>query len=351
MPSTRRVPGRAHEALASTACTGTPSGSTPLRHQLVREGLAARTVVAARRDHDDVRLGGVHVVPGDPPRLLAARAEHRDAARELDHLRDPVAGRERRVGPLQEHHARPVLAPGRARPDRREPPALVGHELGRLLVVPGGLAQRLDRAEHLVERVGVDGQHLGRAAQVGEGVVDDRDVDRADGAQVLGDDEVGVQPGQRTLVEVVEVVAAPHRLHHEGVDLGRRQPLGHRARRDDAPGAGLLRVVALERHAHHVVTRPDREEDLRRRREERDDAHGGHATSVVSRLVAGAPRTSTTERGGSRLVAGAPRTSTTESHLRLACCAWTTRRTPCWRCSRWRGWRRGSSTRWWVAAG
>ena len=209
-----------------------------------------------------------------------------------------------------------MLAPRSPRPDRREPPALVGHELGGLLVVPGGLAQRLDRAEHVVERVGVDGQHLGSAAEVGQGIVHDRDVDRADGAQVLGDDEVGVQPGQRSLVEVVEVVATPHRLHHEGVDLGGRQPFGHRARRDDATGAGLLRVVALERHAHHVVTRPDREEDLRRRREERDDAHGSFCSMVEVRGPPGPSlETSESDRWVSRLVAGAPRTSTDEDVL------------------------------------
>ena len=50
-------------------------------------------------------------LPGDPARLLAGRREQRLAAGRLDHLRDPVAGRERRVGPLQEHHPRPRPRP------------------------------------------------------------------------------------------------------------------------------------------------------------------------------------------------------------------------------------------------
>jgi hypothetical protein len=123
--------------------------------------------------------------------------------------------------------------------------------------------------------VGVDGQHLGGATEVGESVVDDRDVDRADRTQVLGDHEVGVDAGQRALVEVVEVVAASQGVHHEGVDRSRRQALGHRGRRHDRPGAGLRREVALEGHPHHVVARADREQDLGGRGEQRDDPHPG----------------------------------------------------------------------------
>ena len=80
----------------------------------------------------------------------------------------------------------------------------------------------MDRLEDLGQRVRVDGEHVRRAAQVGERVVDRRDVDRADRAQVLGDDEVGVQPAQGTLVEVVEVLTLVQGAGDEGVDSGRR---------------------------------------------------------------------------------------------------------------------------------
>ena len=65
-----------------------------------------------------------------------------------------------------------------------------------------------------------------------------RDVDRADRAQVLGDDEVGVEAGQRALVEVVEVLAAraSRSATKASISAG-RQALGHRAGRDDAPAS------------------------------------------------------------------------------------------------------------------
>ena len=108
-----------------------------------------------------------------------------------------------------------------------------------LCLVAGGRPERGDRVEHLLERVRVDGQHLGGAAEVGQRVVDDRDVDRADRAQVLGDHQIGVEARQGALVEVVEVLAGAHRGRHERVDLRGVEPLGQGAGRDDAAFAGL----------------------------------------------------------------------------------------------------------------
>ena len=145
-------------------------------------------------------------------RLLAGGAEQRLAAGELDHLRDPVAGRERRVGPLQQHHPRPrprprrragrrPAAPQRARPARPRP------RRGRW---PRPSVQRSRRSTSsrvcgsMVSTSAVQPRWASASST-------DRDVDRADRAEVLGDDQVGVQPGQRALVEVVEVLAARHR--------------------------------------------------------------------------------------------------------------------------------------------
>jgi hypothetical protein len=69
---------------------------------------------------------------------------------------------------------------------------------------------------------------------VGQGVVHDRHVHGADGAQVLGHDEVGVQVRQGTRVEAVEVLARAHPLGDDRVDLRRGQPRGHRRGRHDA---------------------------------------------------------------------------------------------------------------------
>jgi hypothetical protein len=108
---------------------------------------------------------------------------------------------------------------------------------------------------------------------VGERVVHHRHIDGADGAEVLGDDEVGVEAGQGALVEVIEVLAAGHRAHDVRVDLGGSEPLGQGGGRHDAALAGRRRVVALERHAHDVVPCAHGEQDLGGRGEQRHDPH------------------------------------------------------------------------------
>ena len=247
-------------------------GQGAARDEVVSQPLGAGPVEAAGCDHDDLRLGRVDGLPGDATRLLPGGRQQRVAPGRLDHLRDPVPGRERRVGPLQEHHARPGTTRGLAAYGVEAAP-VIGHQpLGRV-VVPGRATEGHHRREHVVEGVRVDGQHLGRAPEVGQRVVDDRDVDRTDRAEVLGDHEVGVQVRERALVEVVEVVAAGHRGDHELVDRGGAQALGHRRGRDDPAGAGLGGEVALEGHADHVVARADREQDLGGRGEQRDDPH------------------------------------------------------------------------------
>ena len=183
-----------------------------------------------------------------------------------------MPGRERRVGPL-EHHHRHGRPPGDRGAHDVQPPPQVGHQARPPRLATGRLAERADRPEHLVEVLRVQRQHLGPAAQVGQRVVDHRHVDRADRAQVLGHDQVGVEVGQRPGVQVVEVLPGRHPGAHRGVDLGRRQPLGQRAGRHDPPLAGLRRVVALEGHADDVVAGAEVEEDLGGRRQQRHDAH------------------------------------------------------------------------------
>lgn len=91
---------------------------------------------------------------------------------------------------------------------------------------------------------------------------------------------------------MVEVLARRRGPADEVVDLLRREALGHRGRRHDAPLARGRRVVALEGHADNVVTGADREEDLGGRRDQRDDAH---ATNVGQ---AAAARTATPAETG-----------------------------------------------------
>jgi len=88
-----------------------------------------------------------------------------------------------------------------------------------LLLVAGGLPEDDDGGEHVVEGVRVDGEHLGPAAEVLQRLVDDRHVHRADGAEVLGDDQVRVEVGQGAGVEMVEVLPGPRPRRDGPVDL------------------------------------------------------------------------------------------------------------------------------------
>ena len=106
-----------------------------------------------------------------------------------------------------------------------------------------------------------------RAPEVGEGVVDGGDVDGADRAEVLGDDEVGVEVRQGARVEAVEVLPAAHRRATASSISRGVEPLGSVV--DDTtggsgppPGWSHSNVTPDD-----VVTGADREEDLGGRRD------------------------------------------------------------------------------------
>ena len=102
-------PGRAKEALASTAHTGTPRAA--------RRGDAARSASARPSPRGRSRTARTRRPPGaaaatssqvTPARPLARRAPSTDSPpARLHHLGHPVARGERRVGPLQHQHPRP----------------------------------------------------------------------------------------------------------------------------------------------------------------------------------------------------------------------------------------------------
>ena len=84
-------------------------GQNTATGQVVGQSGCALPVVAARGDHHHIWLRGFNVVPRDPPRRRASGAEHRIAPSQRDHLRDPMPGGERWVGPLQHRHPRPSV--------------------------------------------------------------------------------------------------------------------------------------------------------------------------------------------------------------------------------------------------
>ncbi len=268
-PSTSRGPGRAKWPSASTAQTGTPGKRWRTR---LRERRTAVEVEAAGRTDDEVGTGVDRVLPGDPARPGARDAERGFASGARHHLRDPVPGREGRVGPLQHEHPRAVPA-GDPRLDRGEAVLERRDERRGLVDLVRTPTDVGDRRQDVGQGVGIDRRNVGAAAEVGERVVDGRDVDRADGAEVLRHHEVGVELGERARVEPVEVLARRQRSTDEVVDLLRSEAFGHRRRGHDPALARGRREVALERHPDHVVTRSDGEQDLGGRGDQGDDAH------------------------------------------------------------------------------
>jgi hypothetical protein len=135
-----------------------------------------------------------------------------------------VAGRERRVGPL-EHEHRWAGRVGERAVERRETVVERVRERLRRVERVDVLADRDDRGENLRHGPWIEREHCGRTAEVLECVVDFAHVDRADGAEVLGQHEVGVEIGEGVAVEAVEVLSRRDPLGDDGVDLGRREAL------------------------------------------------------------------------------------------------------------------------------
>ena len=137
----------------------------------------------------------------------------------------------------------------------------------------GRLGQHAHVAEHLAERVRVERDHL----RLGVEPLGDRlDVlvgDRADRAQRLRDDQVGLQVAQRRLVELVDRAALLGELAHRAVDLGRLEPGPDHVARDLRQLEHLRRVVALVRDGGNLVAQAEREQHLGGGRDEGDDAH------------------------------------------------------------------------------
>ena len=129
--------------------------------------------------------------------LLAGEAEHVLAARVLDQLRRPVAGRVGRVEPFERDHAR---APGAAhrQADAVDPLGGLADQVdGRVL----GVCRLCDRsgiAENLSDRVRVKRDHHRLAVDLLRESADVVVGDGAHRAQRLRDDQVGLQLVQQS---------------------------------------------------------------------------------------------------------------------------------------------------------
>ena len=180
---------------------------------------------------------------------------------------------ERRVDPLEEHAASPWR--------RRRPRAHRFHAPAKLRDDPIGPRLHAERhrdatdvREDLVEGLRLEVHHLRRSRQGGGEGRHALEADGTDVAQPLGDDDLRGEAPQQRLVHGVEGPGALQLRLHPAVDVGARQrvPVDRAAGdpRQPVHGGG---VVALVAHAHQVVEHAERGDDLRRRRQERDDAH------------------------------------------------------------------------------
>ena len=135
---------------ARPACRRSRGG----RH-LLALGLGLLEVVPARHEHEHLGGGVADLAVGHDARRLPLRAEQVRRPDGLDHLGDPVAGRERRLRPFhaEDAHGR---EPHRRLLDRRDCARGVRGQLSASLLGPEHGAHDLDLRDHLVERVRIE---------------------------------------------------------------------------------------------------------------------------------------------------------------------------------------------------
>jgi hypothetical protein len=199
-----------------------------------------------------------------------------------------VPGRERGIDPLD--HRDPGARPPRdLRGYRGEPVPEAADQLRGPLRRAGPRADGEDRAEHFVEAVRVEREHVGAAPQVVQGFRHVPRGQRADAAQVLRQDQVGAQPGECVRVQRVQVLAARQVIPNVGVDLTRAHPRRIPAAHHDfllQPGG--RRLVTLEGDPDEFLPKAERVHDLGRGRQQGHKAHPARiSTARGSRRLPG----------------------------------------------------------------
>jgi hypothetical protein len=126
-----------------------------------------------------------------------------------------------------------------------------------------------DRGKYIVEALRIQGDDLGRAAQMVQRLLHVAGGERAHATQVLSEDQLRGQRGQRAGVQRVEILALGELITDVGVDRGRAHPRGI------APAdnyrfvpAGLGWFVAFERNPDQLITEAEGVHDLGRRRKQ-----------------------------------------------------------------------------------
>ena len=142
-------------------------------------------------------------------------------------------------------------------------------------------AQLADRLLDAVQRRGGVVQHPDVQRTRAQRALDLIGRDRADVAELLHDDDVGLDLGPLLLLDRIQRPAVSRGLGDDLVDLGAREVSGLDQRRgDDRLRRRLRRPVALVGDADDLVPEAKREEHLGGRGNERADPHVDQATAV-----------------------------------------------------------------------
>ena len=244
------------------------------RQQSWSLGHRSGQVKPARREDGDVHLLGADLVPGELPRPLTCRRQYGHPSGGDNHVGDPMAGVVRRIGPLQHQDPGPTSS---RYPLLHclEPSAKPGHQLLRAVACAGRDSDGADAGDDIVETTRVERDHLGMAPDDRERLLDRSGGHGADPAEILSQDEIGIDGTDSSVVEGVDGLPGCHASAHRGVDLVCAQrTVGWQDRAgDDRHGPGRLRVVAVEAHATELIPKPKLVDDLGGRREQRDDSH------------------------------------------------------------------------------
>ena len=175
------------------------------QHQLLRVDLATASQVVS---HGPLAVGPEQVPAAGAPDLLGHPvARPRTAGR---------ATRDRRPGAAGARLA-PRLRPAARRADSRSRSAL--DQVDRLVLGLGHRADRRDRVEDALDRGRLEGDDRDVGVDRAGDLVDLAVADRADAAQLLGQDQVGLGRRECLLVERVQRGAAVDRRGDQPVDV------------------------------------------------------------------------------------------------------------------------------------
>ena len=125
-----------------------------------------------------------------------------------------MTSRERGIGPFEgQHRPRPGTAERCAQ--RNESCPQRADDGARFVVCREDMADGRDRVHDVVKAVRVERDHVRGASEVRECVVHPIEVDRAHRAQILRDHHVGIDLGERALVEAIKILALGNPCRHD----------------------------------------------------------------------------------------------------------------------------------------